>query len=89
MGSGRFLTLIAFVVAATAVRPLFFLAAPGVLFALWPRKDELGPGERLALALGGATAFWVVAFWFLDLAEESQRRERRRRKRATRRARAT
>lgn len=64
----RLLLLGGFVLLALALRPLLFLAAPGLLFAFWMPRRVVDPVERLALALGGSAAFWVVLFWFLDAA---------------------
>ncbi len=68
MRSRRLLLLLAFAGAALLVRPLFFVLAPGILWANRPaqRKGE-DFGQRLAFALGASTAFWLVLFWFLKL----------------------
>jgi len=62
------LLLLAFACAGLLVPPLFFVLAPGILWLLRPqRRKEEDLGQRLAVALGASTAFWLVLFWFLKL----------------------
>ncbi|MFQ5749297.1 MAG: hypothetical protein ACE5H3_07565 [Planctomycetota bacterium] len=68
MRARRLLLILAFSGAALLVRPLFFVLAPGILWVIRPpRREEEDLGQRLALALGVSTAFWLILFWFLKL----------------------